>query len=297
MTARLTPTILLGLLLAVFVTRPSDAAPKEKADKFIRTTRNDNDQLTALETAIVRFESEVQDQPGLVVDLIGAIHIADKSYYEKLNRRFKKYDAVLYELVAREEANVPKPGQNAGGVVGGLQGGMKSLLELEHQLDCIDYSQKNMVHADMSPEEFAETMKRRKESFAGMFFRLLGRALAEQSEDPLGTSDWQLMAAMFAPDRAHQLKLVMAKEFADMEGQIGVFDGPEGSTIITERNGRALEVLSREIEAGKKRIAIFYGAGHLPDFQRRLQGDFQMKRVKTRWLAAWSLVANSEAEE
>jgi hypothetical protein len=139
-------------------------------------------------------------------------------------------------------------------------------------------------------------MKRRKESFAGMFFRLLGRALAEQSEDPLGTSDWQLMAALFAPDRAHQLKLVMAEQFADLEGQIGVFDGPDGSTIITERNGKALEVLSREIKGGKKRIAIFYGAGHLADFQRRLEKDFQLKRVKTSWVAAWSLEGKGKSE-
>ena len=297
MTARLTLTFLLGSFLAVSIGPPAVAAPKKKADKFIRIQADDDDRPVALETAIVRFESKDPAHAGLVVDLVGAIHIADKSYYDKLNRRFKKYDAVLYELVAREEANVPKPGQTSGGVVGGLQTGMKSLLELDHQLDCIDYSQKNMVHADMSPEEFSETMKRRKESFAGMFFRLLGRALAEQSEDPLGTSDWQLMAAMFAPDRAHQLKLLMAKEFADLEGQMGVFDGPDGSTIITERNGKALEVLSREIKGGKKRIAIFYGAGHLGDFRRRLEKDFQMEHVKTLWLVAWSLEGKSGAKE
>ena len=297
MTARLPLAILLGSFLAVCTVPDAVAAPKKKSDEFIRIRSKDNDVPVALETAIVRFESNDADQAGLVVDLVGAIHIADKAYYEKLNRRFKKYDAVLYELVAREEANVPEPGQTSGGVVGGLQVGMKSLLELEHQLDCSDYRVKNMIHADMSPEEFTATMKRRKESFAGMFFRLLGRALAEQSEDPLGTSDWQLMAAMFAPDRAHQLKLVMAKQFADLGGQMGVFDGPDGSTIITERNGKALEVLSREIKGGKKRIAIFYGAGHLADFQRRLEKDFQLKHVKTSWLAAWSLEGKDEAEE
>jgi hypothetical protein len=148
-----------------------------------------------------------------------------------------------------------------------------------------------MVHADLSPEEFAETMKRRNESFAGMFFRTLGRSLAKQAEEPLKNTDWQLMAALFAPNRAERLKLLMAEEFADLEGQVDMFDGPEGSTIITERNKRALQVLSREIDKGRKKIAIFYGAGHLPDFERRLEQDFGLRPAKTEWLTAWSLTS------
>jgi hypothetical protein len=140
-------------------------------------------------------------------------------------------------------------------------------------------------------------MKRRNETFAGMFFRLLGRSLAEQAEDPLGTSDWELMAAMFAPDRSHRLKVAMAKQFADLEGQVGVLDGPDGSTIITERNGKAVEVLAREIKAGRKKMAIFYGAGHLPNLQQRLEEDFHMKPTKTVWLSAWSLKSEKKEKE
>ena len=146
----------------------------------------------ALQTAIVSFAAAGDRHRGVQVDLVGAIHIADKAYYDELNRRFRGYDAVLYELVAREEANVPQPGQSPGTVVGGMQVGMKSLLGLEYQLDGIDYARKNLVHADMSPEEFAATMKSRKESFAGMFFRMLGRAMAEQAKDPFGTGDFQI---------------------------------------------------------------------------------------------------------
>ncbi|HEX6637096.1 MAG TPA: hypothetical protein VF033_05525, partial [Steroidobacteraceae bacterium] len=36
---------------------------------------------------------------GQRVDLVGAIHIADRSYYQDLNGRFAAYDAVLFELV------------------------------------------------------------------------------------------------------------------------------------------------------------------------------------------------------
>jgi len=264
------------------------------ANKYVRLTEDDDKQPTALQTAIVSFAAAGERNQGVQVDLIGAIHIGDKAYYEELNQRFRGYEAVLYELVAREDANVPQPGQGPGSVVGGMQVGMKSLLNLQYQLDGIDYSRKNLVHADMSPEEFEATMKSRNESFAGMFFRMLGRAMAEQANDPMGTSDFQMMAALFAKDRARRLKLVMAKQFADLEGEVSMFDGPDGSTIITERNKKAFEVLQREIAKGRKKIAVFYGAGHLPDMQRRLEQDFGMRETGTAWVTAWSLSPAAE---
>ncbi len=283
---------LAGVLLATSVVDAADEqADKGKSgDQFVRLRRNDDKKPLALETAVVRYKGVDEQNREVLVDLIGAIHIGDKAYFAELNRRFRQYDAVLYELVAPEEANVPRPGQKPGSAIGGMQTGMKAMLELAFQLDEIDYQAKNLVHADMSPEEFSRTMKQRNESFTGMFFRVLGRSFGEQAKDPFGSGDVRLLAAMFAPDRAHQLKLIMAEQFADLESQLDLFDGPDGSTIVPERNKKALEVLQRELAAGKKRLAIFYGAGHLPDFHKRLQEQFGLKYVETEWLPAWSLV-------
>jgi hypothetical protein len=267
----------------------AEGAEDESSD-FVRIRRSAADEPLALETAIAGFVATKGQLRGVTVDLIGAIHVADKRYYAALNRRLATYDAVLYELVAPEGAQVPQPGRSPASAVGGLQVGMKAMLELEFQLDCIDYDRDNMVHADMSPQEFASTMKRRNESFLGTFFRIMGRSFAEQSKDPFGSGDLRILAALFAEDRAYQLKLALAEQFEDMEQQMSLFDGPEGSTIVTERNKKVLQVLAREVKRGKKRIAVFYGAGHLPDIQRRLEEDFGMKRVRTEWIPAWSLV-------
>jgi hypothetical protein len=48
------------------------------------------------------------------------------------------------------------------------------------------------------------------------------------------------------------------------------------------------------LAAGKRKIAIFYGAGHLPDFRERLENEFGYRPVKTTWVDAWSLVRKSE---
>ena len=65
--------------------------------------------------------------------------------------------------------------------------------------------------------------------------------------------------------------------------------GSGKSTLITERNAKAFLVLDREIESGKKKFGIFYGAGHLKDMHKRLVEDYGMQPTKTEWLDAWDL--------
>jgi hypothetical protein len=166
---------------------------------------------------------------------------------------------------------------------------LKDLLELEFQLNAIHYRRPNMVHADMSPEQFSKSMEDRGESFLGIFLRLMGHALATQSTDGGSVDDVQLLLALFDTNRALVLKRLMAEQFQDMEGSVWAIGGPQGSTLIQERNKVALQVLRQQLGRGKKRIAIFYGAGHLGDFEQRLRDDFDLVPISTRWLVAWDL--------
>jgi len=61
--------------------------------------------------------------------------------------------------------------------------------------------------------------------------------------------------------------------------------------LITERNRAALKVLRDQLNAGKKDLAIFYGAGHLADMDERLREDFGFEPVSITWLTAWDLTA------
>jgi hypothetical protein len=141
----------------------------------------------------------------------------------------------------------------------------------------------------MSPEQFSKSMEDRGESFLGIFLRMMGYALAKQSGDGGGVDDVQLLLALFDSNRALTLKRIMAEQFQDMEGSVLAIGGPQGSTLIQERNKVALRVLRKQLDAGKKRIAIFYGAGHLGDFERHLRDDFDLAPISTRWLVAWDL--------
>jgi hypothetical protein len=263
---------------------------------WVRLRYDRKHEPVAMESAIVRYVPATRDPkaagPPVTVDLVAAVHIGDAAYYETLNRRFESYDALLYELVAAEGTVVERGrGTSNAHPLGALQNGMKSMLALEHQLEQIDYTKKNFVHADMSPDQFLQAMKDRNEGFLQMYMRLLGHTLGAQSEMAAkGESpDVAIFAALFAEDRPLRLKKVLAQQLADMEQLLTSFGGEEGSVLISERNKAALKVLKEQLAAGKKRLAIFYGAGHLADMDQRLRADFGLKPVEITWLTAWDL--------
>jgi hypothetical protein len=271
--------------------KPVDIAPL-----FLRVVRNDAGEATFLETAVVGYvpaEGSDKDKapPDLQVDLIGVVHIGDKAYYDALNARFEEYDALLYELVAPEGTEVKKSEERGANMhpVAALQYGLKSMLDLEFQLDNIDYGKANFVHADMSPEEFAASMKRKGESFTQMYFRMLGASIAQQSAGGNSPGNLQTMLALFSSDRTWKMKRLFAEQFEGSGGAMSAFEGVDGSTIIAERNKKAFEVLRAQIDGGKRRIGVFYGAGHLADMEKRLEEDFSLRREKEEWLPAWSL--------
>jgi hypothetical protein len=286
---------------------PTKTATVEKSDTpvadadglgqdWVRVRYDQKHEPLAMESAIVRYVPAARDPkaPGesLSVDLVAAVHIGDAAYYEALNHRFESYDAVLYELVAPEGTVVERGrGTSNSHPLGALQNGMKALLALDHQLEKIDYTKDNFVHADMSPDQFLQAMKDRKEGFLQMYMRLLGQSLGAQSDQAMkGESpDVAVFAALFAEDRPLRLKKVLAQQLADSEQLLTSFGGEEGSVLISERNKAALKVLKEQIAAGKKRLAIFYGAGHLADMDRRLREEFGLKPVEITWLTAWDL--------
>jgi hypothetical protein len=273
----------------------ADVAPaKANADgdqsQFIRVRRDGERRPLAMETAVVHYTAA--KRPGVQVDLVGAVHVGDKAYYDELNKLFEQYDVVLYELVAPEGTRVPKGGRKGPSThpIGAMQEGMSAVLELSHQLSCVDYTKTNFMHADMSPDDFSKAMEDRGESFMQMFLRLMGTGIAQNAAGNTGGVDEAgLIMALFSKDRAIKLKAILAQQFESLDGPLAALDGPGGSAIITERNKRCFEVLDKQLAAGKKKIAIFYGAAHLPDMERRLTTDYDFKRSSQAWLKAWSL--------
>ncbi len=262
------------------------AARQDSHGKFLRVVRNDGEPV-AMETSVSRYVPKGPGREGLVVELISAVHMGEAEYYAKLNKLFNGFDVVLYELVAPEGTRVPKGGGKPRGVISGLQNGMKDMLDLEFQLNEVDYTPDNFVHADMSPEAFARAMADRGETIWSMMFRLMGQAMAQQAAGKNAPNDLEILMALFDRNRALKLKRILAGQFENLEFVTSALSGPNGSALIEGRNEAALAVLKKQIEAGKKKVAIFYGAGHMPDIVKRLIADFGLKHDGVRWIEDW----------
>lgn len=312
--------VLAGVLLFCFCTllladpsvdknaSPSDNAPangeddKPSIDNHLRLQRDINDDPVALQTSIVRYVP-ASGEGDLVIDLVGVVHVGDPWYYQALNKWFGQYDVVLYELVAPEEKRIPNPEEGRSSPLHMIQKIMQSVLDLRHQLDEVDYRKENFVHADMSPTEMQEAMAERGDNGLTLMLSVTADLLRQQnlrqrelegSPEKLRELEEQLenfdpLAMMTDEFGSVKLKRMMAEQFSQLNG-VGTGLGATLDTILVkDRNEAAMRVCQKQIVEGKKRIAIFYGAAHMPDFEERLVRDLGMKRDKVEWMTAWDL--------
>jgi hypothetical protein len=272
------------------------SAKSDSTLKFMRVVRDARGNPKALETATGHYVSTGKGKP-FIVDLIGAIHVGDKKYYESLNEQFKHYDVVLFELVMPEGETLKDLGhRKSNHPIAQFQQSLPSILNLAYQLKEIDYTPQNFVHADLSPDAMAAAIKARGETGTSViikaFFEVLkesNRQASARSKDGGGElAQLQLFAALFDSNRPLMLKRLMADQMDLLETGTGL--GPTLDTILVkDRNEAAMKVLDRTIKKGTTKIGIFYGAAHMPDFDRRLTNDFKLKRDGLTWSRAWDL--------
>ena len=258
--------------------------------EHIRIQRDHRGRAWSMDTAITRFELTNENGKVVYVDLIGAVHVGEKEYYDALNERFEMSDSMLYELIAPEGTVIPKGGgeRDIANPIAALQVGMMAGLDLSFQLKQIDYTPSNFVHADMTPEEFAESWTKNNESVSRILLKSMGHSIAMQTKGK-GPSNLSFLAAGLSKNPTLKFRRVAAEQMMAMDAGMSIFEGDEGSTIIENRNAKAMKILKREIDAGKTKLGIFYGAGHLNDMQERLENEFKMKRAGKTWLLAWKL--------
>ena len=275
----------------------ADAAAAKSTD-FIRFQSDPNGGGT-LQTSIVRFA----DDKGDTVDLIGAVHIADHVYYELLNERFKGYDALLYEMVKPKDVDMAH--REAGGGGGGglniihmLQKTMQTVLDLDYQLEGVNYAAPNFVHADMDLETFQRRQDEAGEGFLELMIKqmLNGMSKPQKAGAAQPPSMLEIMDAFNAPDRSRRLKMLFGQQLSQADDLMADLTGNQPSVIVDERNAAAFAVLDKELAAGNKNLALFYGAAHLKGMSKLLADRGFHPVGGPQWLTAWDMTLDGSGK-
>lgn len=304
------------LLLTCFVScvraEPEAVEVAAEAPDFIRVEETET--ATHLQTAVVRFTKGEAS-----VELIGAVHIADKKYYEALNQRFEGYEALLFEGIGgdkpaaapeeapaeAEEAPAEEPAEpevaevevpaeeipakkkpakkkeKLDGLHTAYESGAK-WLGLAYQMKVIDYRKPNFVHADLSMAEFTALQQQRGETLLGF---VLKSGLKKTDKPVKEPSSLKLLVSLVRGDK-DGLKRELVHTLGAGDDQVASLAGD--NVIIGDRNAKCLEVLDREVLAGKKKLGIFYGAAHFPDMEERLlEGGWT--KTGEEWMTAWEI--------
>ncbi len=267
---------------------------EKSATAFLRLSRTESNQPKSLDTAVTSYRANSPD--GVSVDLIGAVHIGEREYYEELNRRFDQYDVLLYELVAPENTVIPRGSKREGSnPVAMLQDSAKNMLGLESQLELVDYTKTHFVRADMTPTQIAEKMAERGETAFTVALSTLADVMRQQNlaareaaKQPVAEVDEEV-GLLDLLGNPLKMKRIMAEQFVKTGSLDESLGGSLNQMLVIDRNAEALRGLQKQIAAGKKKIGIFYGAAHMPDFEKHLIADFGLHKANQSWIVAWDL--------
>ncbi|CAE7860334.1 rnhA [Symbiodinium microadriaticum] len=244
--------------------------------------------IDQLKVAVVTYT-----KGDVTLDVIGTVHVADPGYYRMLNERFKQYDALCYELVADKDKK-PQKGQE-----GLMRNIVQVFLELDQQLAIVDYNAENFIHADLTPNALAEVMKKRGDNLVTITLSTVADLMRKHNKAQGNPSDAQTLQQaqlqiLGNPNAAVEIKRMMAQQFITSGDVSEQFGGVLKAYLIDERNIAALRVVEAVAEV-KKKIGLFYGAAHLPDFDKRLQ-DQNWKRTKISYDVAWDKLSKNQEE-
>ncbi len=290
--------------------------------EHLRYAKASRGKAGGLDIAITEFR---HPDGGPTVALVGVVHVADPHYFDVMQAELDRYEVVLYEGVKPEHQTDAEWQQSftEGGDAAQLQRDLAGWFGFEYQLDAIDYTRENFVHADMSLEDFVAAGGA---EFMPGIERKAPKPVEKDDETtddddatpqaPAPASDaadaemveqveaigaqvrstWSMVKAFgdVALGKPGPLRSMARKMFAETMGTTDIGRALEmrpgfSQLILIDRNKVVMERLKQVLPTTKASIAIFYGAAHMDDLQERLLEELGYERTGGRWLRAWAI--------
>jgi len=197
-----------------------------------------------------------------------------------------------------EGSAVAKGKAGGGGASSNLQAQMAKAFGLAYQLDLMDSGKPNWRSSDMDLDELQQRFAEQGADDNGLLKMLDGSSLLSKF------AGWMMGLIGSSPQLSMMMKIMLVETLAQSDEAFGGGGGAGGGgafgtmpgmakmmkVIIEDRNIVVLKDLTSVIENEKniKDVAIFYGAGHMNDFERRLaqMGYFPAPTDADQWTPA-----------
>ena len=279
---RIPPAVVLCLSLISGAAAPAPAPPPT----FVRYV-DDGHGGGQMQAAVGVYRN---DETGVTVDLLSTVHIGDSTFFQQLAKRVKTYDAVLFELVAHKGEPATEEGVND------QQKRIAADMSLENQGPHMNYDRPTFVHADLDLED----IEKRETAAHGTFKGALGDGPALETAS--GTRDTAGVRSVYndivaakavAKTNPRERTRLMRRAYSRLLAATA--EPPPGSTfpadmevLVGDRDQHVMDVLGQQVEQGKRKVAILFGAAHMVDLEHRLLTHGYAK-VSLTWVTAWTV--------
>jgi len=181
-----------------------------------------------------------------------------------------------------------------------LQADLARTLNLQFQLDGIDYDHESWRCSDMAIDQVERAMKEKGSDFSIVSGALAGSSFPAQIVKAI--LGMVRFADMLLDGMAvEMLKIMIIEMLGDetvMRESIRQFGPGFNEVIVEQRNQVVIDDLKQILETDPevKSVAVFYGAAHMPDLAQRLLDQLQYEPAgETEWIEAISVdLANSK---
>jgi hypothetical protein len=281
----------LGLLIFFCCSCSSTKPAKEKVDhsKHYFFTTDTDESGKGLYCRVQRF---THSESNKSVTLIGMIHMADSSFYDKVLNLSQKHDTSLTEGVHGN------PTLSAHHYLLKYIVGSYGRISYYNNLAAQSYymnEPKNALNADISIEAFADESSFLQSCVQTLALPIL--VVAGESSNALLWLHHQLSLSAVSDDFKNSSSLAFREEiFVSSTSDHEVSEEIPG--IITARNKNLMQILDTQLtKAEIHSVAIPWGAAHMPDLEERLiQRGFKRDSKEILWNAV-SLEKKTIAQE
>lgn len=283
---------------------PLATAPDAAPAPYLRTRQDPSSGVHTLEVAVREFAPPVPGQPRVL--LAAVVHLGASNYYASLQTLLAGHPLVLFEGIGATNRQFQSHRQEREAGYS-LQPALARALGLAFQLEAIDYDRPNFVNSDLTLVELARVMQPQRPAAAVLPGEEEPAPAAstgfslDDLVDVMNGSGWLGGLARFgvqvigSSERLRTtVRLVLIEALGQLEGEFENAPQLPGEVrnllrvLIEERNRKVIRDLAAAAwhQPAPASIAVFYGAGHMPDLERRLRA-LGYRPGPEQWLTAF----------